>query len=96
MSLPGGPRCRAFACLLLRGPRNAREGARRAAPRGPALPDPTPFAATLEPVAAHTFRLESKDGFSSHGELVVFELDPNGKVARITIGPNSLLPVEAW
>lgn len=63
---------------------------------GPALLDPMPVHATLTPVGTHTFRLESKDGYASHGEPVVFEIDGAGKVARVTIGPNASLPVEAW
>ena len=66
---------------------------------GPALPDPTLAPATLAPVAEHTFRLESPDGFSSHGERVVFEFDGGdggGSVTRVKVGPNWLLPVERW
>ena len=63
---------------------------------GPALLDPMPVHATLQPIAAHTFRLESKDGYSSHGEPVVFHLDGAGKVTRLTVGPNESLPVESW
>ena len=53
---------------------------------GPALLDPMPVHATLTPIGAHTFRLESKDGYSSHGEPVVFQIDGAGRVARVTIG----------
>ena len=63
---------------------------------GPALLDPMPVHATLAPIGPHTFRLESKDGYASHGEPVVFEVDSAGKVARVTIGPNASLPVRAW
>ncbi len=63
---------------------------------GPALLEPMPVHATLTPIGTHTFRLESKDGYSSHGEPVVFEIDGAGRVARVTIGPNESLPVEAW
>lgn len=35
----------------------------------------------------HTFRLES-DGFGAHGELVRFDVDPDGAATRITIGVN--------
>jgi CubicO group peptidase (beta-lactamase class C family) len=63
---------------------------------GPALLDPIPVQATLEPIDTHTFRLESPDGYASHGEPVVFHLDAAGKVARVTVGPNESFPVEAW
>ena len=63
---------------------------------GPALAEPTPFAATLEPAGAHTFRLESKDGFASVGEPVVFEVTDDGRVTRMKVGANAYATVEAW
>jgi CubicO group peptidase (beta-lactamase class C family) len=63
---------------------------------GVSLPDPMLAPATLVPEREHTFRIDTKDGFGSHGELVVFELDAAGKVARVRIGPNHALPVETW
>jgi CubicO group peptidase (beta-lactamase class C family) len=63
---------------------------------GPALPDPMLAPARLVPTGEHAFRLESKDGFASLGEPVVFELDEAGRVARVRIGENYTFPVESW
>jgi hypothetical protein len=63
---------------------------------GPSLPDPMLAPATLHPVAEHTFRLETKDGFGAHGEPVVFELDDAGRVSRLKIGENYTFPVSEW
>ena len=63
---------------------------------GPALADPMWAPATLVPTGVHTFRLETKDGFGSHGERVVFELDAAGRVTRLTIGANHIVPVTEW
>jgi hypothetical protein len=60
------------------------------------LPDPMLAPATLVPAGEHTFRIDTKDGYGSHGELVVFELDASGTVARVKVGANYTLPVEAW
>jgi CubicO group peptidase (beta-lactamase class C family) len=63
---------------------------------GPALPDPMLAPMKLVPAGEHTFRLESKDGFTSLGEPVVFELDAAGRVARVRMGENYTFPVESW
>jgi CubicO group peptidase (beta-lactamase class C family) len=60
------------------------------------LPDPMLAPATLVPEREHTFRIDTKDGYGSHGELVVFELDATGTVARVKVGENYTLPVDAW
>jgi CubicO group peptidase (beta-lactamase class C family) len=60
------------------------------------LPDPMLSPATLVPVGEHTFRIDTKDGYGSHGELVVFELDAAGRVTRVKVGANYTLPVDAW
>lgn len=57
--------------------------------------DPLWFRARLVPVGRHTFRLEGGDPFGEHGELVVFELGPGGKVVRMKVGPNYSYPVPA-
>ena len=62
----------------------------------PMLPDPTPDMTKLVPVSEHTFRMESPMGYSSPGELLVFELDENGKVKRVKTGAGYILPVEDW
>jgi D-alanyl-D-alanine carboxypeptidase len=62
----------------------------------PSLPDPMPVVTWLNPTAEHTFRSETKNGFGSHGEPVVFELGPDGRVARLRVGENFLTPVSEW
>jgi D-alanyl-D-alanine carboxypeptidase len=62
----------------------------------PSLPDPMPNVVWLQPAGAHTFRMESRNGFGSHGELLVFELDGSGRVQRVKLGENYLSPVERW
>jgi CubicO group peptidase (beta-lactamase class C family) len=63
---------------------------------GPNLPDPMGAPGTLVPIGEHTFRLETKDGYGSHGERVVFEMDDAGRVARLTVGYNWIFPVTEW
>ena len=63
---------------------------------GANLPDPMLAPATLVPEGEHTFRIDAKDGYGTHGELAVFELDAAGKVARVKVGANYVLPVETW
>jgi hypothetical protein len=62
----------------------------------PSLPDPLIGMSRLHPVAEHTFRIENADGFGTHGELVVFELDAAGRVRRVKVGDNYSEPVERW
>lgn len=62
----------------------------------PSQPDPLPAASTLTPVAEHTFRVVTRDGFGSHGELVTFELDAQGAVVRMKLGENYSDPVLEW
>jgi D-alanyl-D-alanine carboxypeptidase len=62
----------------------------------PSQPDPMLTVTWLEPEAEHAFRSETKNGFGSHGERVVFELDSDGRVARLTVGDNFLTPVANW
>jgi hypothetical protein len=63
---------------------------------GPNLPDPMLAPATLVPVGEHTFRVETKDGFGLPGEHVVFEMDANGRVARVKLGANYVIPIADW
>jgi len=63
---------------------------------GPNLPDPTIAPATLVPLGAHTFRIETKDGMALHGEHIVFELDAAGRVARVKVGANYVTPIADW
>jgi hypothetical protein len=44
----------------------------------------------------HTFRAEDTDGYASHGEPVVFELDAAGRARRMRVGENYLDAVDAW
>jgi len=64
----------------------------------PRLPDPMLVAIRLHSMEgrAHTFRADAKDGYASHGEPVVFELDATGRPARMRVGQNYLDAVEAW
>jgi CubicO group peptidase (beta-lactamase class C family) len=61
----------------------------------PSQPDPVPSLVRLVPVAEHTFRMETRDGYGSAGELVVFEL-ADGRVTRVRIGDNYTYPVAGW
>jgi CubicO group peptidase (beta-lactamase class C family) len=64
----------------------------------PSLPDPMLTVIRLQPVEgqAHTFRADAKDGYASHGEPVVFELDAGGRATRMRVGQNYLDAVESW
>jgi D-alanyl-D-alanine carboxypeptidase len=62
----------------------------------PTLPDPMPGLIKLSPVAEHVFRVQTKEGYSSQGELVVFEIDEVGKTVRMKMGENYSYPVAAW
>jgi D-alanyl-D-alanine carboxypeptidase len=62
----------------------------------PSLPDPMLAVTWLQATAEHTFRSETKNGFGSHGEPVVFELGADGRVARLRVGENFLAPVSDW
>ncbi len=62
----------------------------------PSLPDPMLNVTWLHPVSEHTFRGETKNGFGSHGEPVVFSLDDAGRVARLKVGENFLTSVSDW
>jgi len=63
---------------------------------GPCLPDPTLAVDKLVPVAEHTFRIDTKDGYSANGELVVFEMDDGGQVQRVKMGQNYTYPQTEW
>lgn len=63
---------------------------------GPNLPDPMLAPATLVPVGEHTFRVETKEGFGIPGEHIVFELGPDGRVSRVKLGANYVLPIADW
>jgi D-alanyl-D-alanine carboxypeptidase len=54
--------------------------------------DPKLTLAKLEPVREHTFRMICEDGYMDIGELVIFELGPDGRVARLKIGENYTWP----
>jgi hypothetical protein len=44
----------------------------------------------------HAFRAEDTDGYGSHGESVVFELDAAGRARRMRVGENYLDAVDNW
>src|SRR6266545_1551680 len=60
----------------------------------PTLPDPMLAPTRLVFASEHTFRAEDTDGYASHGEPVVFELDATGRASRMRVGENSLDAVE--
>jgi len=62
----------------------------------PSLPDPMLVVTWLHPVSEHAFRSETKNGFGSHGEPVVFSLAADGRVARVKVGENFLTSVADW
>ena len=62
----------------------------------PTADDPLDAIATLTPVAEHVFRYESSNGYSSRGELAVFEVDDTGKVQRLKLDENYTYPVPDW
>ena len=62
----------------------------------PVADDPLDTIATLTPVAEHVFRYESSDGYSSRGELAVFEVDDTGTVQRLKLDENYTYPVPDW
>jgi CubicO group peptidase (beta-lactamase class C family) len=61
----------------------------------PSQPDPLPTASRLVPAGEHAFRIDTEDGYGSHGELVVFELDGD-RVRRVRVGENFTYPVPGW
>jgi CubicO group peptidase (beta-lactamase class C family) len=62
----------------------------------PTLPDPMLAPTRLVFASEHTFRAEDTDGYASHGEPVVFELDAAGRARRMRVGENYLDAVDAW
>ena len=56
----------------------------------PPAEDPTGSLTDLTPVGDHTFRMTGENG---NGELAVFELGPDGRVARLKVGENFTYPV---
>ena len=62
----------------------------------PSEADPNPAKHLLHPLADHTFRIETKDGYSDNGELAMFQLDAQGNVIRAKFGDNTVEPVSEW
>jgi CubicO group peptidase (beta-lactamase class C family) len=62
----------------------------------PSQPDPMLTVTWLIPVSEHTFRAETRNGFGSHGEPVVFEPGDDGRVRRLQVGDNFLVPISQW
>ena len=62
----------------------------------PTLPDPMLAPTRLVFASEHTFRAEDTDGYASHGEPVVFELDAAGRARRMRVGENYLDAVDTW
>lgn len=61
---------------------------------GTTVPDPSMGRVQLVPEGEHSFRIVGDNGFENIGELAVFELDPDGKVARLKVGANYTYPIE--
>ncbi len=55
----------------------------------PPRDDPRSGVTELTPAGEHTFRMTGENG---NGELVVFELRPDGRVARVKVGANYIFP----
>jgi D-alanyl-D-alanine carboxypeptidase len=63
----------------------------------PSQPDPLLSRISLSAAGEHTFRIATRDGYGSHGELVAFELEAaTGRVARMRLGQNWCARVEEW
>ncbi|MDP6359697.1 MAG: serine hydrolase [Planctomycetota bacterium] len=62
----------------------------------PSLPDPKPTLVKLKPAGEHSFKMESKSGSLSIGELAVFEVDDSGAVKELKAGQSLTWPIEAW
>jgi CubicO group peptidase (beta-lactamase class C family) len=62
----------------------------------PSQPDPMLSVVWLHPIAEHAFRSETKNGFGSNAEPVVFEMGGDGRVARLRIGENFMAPIADW
>ena len=48
------------------------------------------------PVVPHTFRIESLHGYGSPGELLTFELGPDGLATAIKVGEHRSYRVAEW
>ena len=62
----------------------------------PRLPDPLTEVTWLHPVAEHAFRMETRAGSQSLGELARFEMDDAGRVVRLWQGNDYARPVSDW
>ena len=62
----------------------------------PSLLDPIPTLNKLIPVAEHIFRIETKNASGSNGELVIFEMDRQGKIQQVKMGGNYIYPLAEW
>jgi D-alanyl-D-alanine carboxypeptidase len=60
----------------------------------PAELDPRQSMAMLVPQGEHRFTLTGNDGFMELGATVVFELGPDGRVARMKLGENCMYRVD--
>ena len=59
----------------------------------PTAANPAETMYTLIPAGENTFRMEG-GGWGAHGELITFELGPDGQVSRVKEGENYLIPVK--
>jgi hypothetical protein len=58
--------------------------------------DPTEGMDSLTPVAPHTFRIESSNGYGAPGELVTFELGLDGLATSLKVGEHRRYRVAEW
>jgi CubicO group peptidase (beta-lactamase class C family) len=58
--------------------------------------DPTEGMETLIPVAPHTFKIESSNGYGAPGELATFELGSDGIAVSLKVGEHRRYRVAEW
>ncbi len=62
----------------------------------PISPDPTETMDALIPIAPHTFRIESSNGYGAPGERATFELGPDGQATGLKVGAQRRYRVAEW
>lgn len=55
--------------------------------------DPRTTMLKLVPDGEHTFRIQGDNGYAALGEMARFELDPDGRVTRLTVGATFTYPL---
>lgn len=62
----------------------------------PSVPDPLLAFTKLKPVANHTFKMETTNGFGAPGELAIFHLNEAGEVISLQTGETVKPRLEHW